>query len=170
MPRVRARIEPFGFETDPLCGPPMAQQSTETMGLFGTLIGWDQQKEATNVVLASQLIETASPELRRKIANRIAELILEKIRGTPEEVLENLSHRSRVVQMQFVALACNNLGISPNVPHVDCFHMVINPYLAEGRCEDRIASAVSTAEKYGVHVKWPCDSVKVDFIKLYRQG
>ena len=139
------------------------------MGLFGTLTGWDQQGEAVNVVLASQLIETASPELRQKIAKRIAELILEKIRGTPEEVLEKLSHRSRVVQMQFVALACNNLGISPNVPRVECFHTVVNPNLAEGRCEDRIASAVSTVEKYGAHFKWPGDNVKVDFIKLYRQ-
>jgi hypothetical protein len=39
------------------------------MGLFGTLIGWDQNIASLNACLASHLIDTANPDLKQKIGH-----------------------------------------------------------------------------------------------------
>lgn len=68
------------------------------MGLFGTLIGWDQQADAWNAALANDLVENASPELRLEIANRLV-IIQQQVQGSlagspqdtrkPEQAIEN---------------------------------------------------------------------------------
>jgi hypothetical protein len=133
------------------------------MGLFARLIGLDKDSAAINALLASDLIEAANNDLRQQITQGIADIAFEVYYGkrTREELLEDLSNRTRVVQMQFVALACNNLGISPNVPKIE-FNRVDNPYWAEGRVtEDILAFYVRFIEKRsGVRINWPGDSVK----------
>jgi hypothetical protein len=141
------------------------------MGLLGRLTGWDQYNEAFNAVMASHLIDTADADLRQKIAKQIVDLLLMKMTGTTEGLLADLSREPRIVQMQFVALACNSLGIAPNIPNM-CFSKVLSPYRAEGSAtEDDFASVVRFLQKVrGVRINWPGDSVKVDFIKLYNHG
>ena len=78
------------------------------MGLFGTLIGWDQQKDAHNAVLASHLVETASPRVKQNIARslvRIQRTVAHKS-GSDKDILCKLSELSRIKQMNF---CCHSL-------------------------------------------------------------
>src|ERR1700687_5216686 len=103
------------------------------MGLFGSLIGWDQQKDAHNAVLANHLAEAASPELKKEIANRLV-IIQQQVTGggsgDPQVILSELSKRSRIIQMNFIALACNSLVIPPRLRGLS-FAAVENPYRSE---------------------------------------
>lgn len=137
------------------------------MGLLGKLIGWDQQKDAWNAVLASNLVGNSSPELRRVIAERLI-LIQQQMRGhgagAPSEILADLSSRSRMVQMNFVALACNSLGIpaSIGVP----FAEVNNPYQSDSESSRaRIGSCIKSIQRsYKVIIDWPGNEKKENFI------
>ena len=137
------------------------------MGIFGRLTGWDQQKDAHNAVLASYLSETASRELRIEIAKRIV-LIQQQMRptmaGDPQSILADLSNRSRIVQMNFVALACNSLGIPPGLGGLQ-FQTVENPYRAEDESSlNRINVAIDDlSRRCGRRLSWPGNQERVDF-------
>jgi hypothetical protein len=138
------------------------------MGFLGRITGWDQQKDAHNAVLASHLAETASPELRREIVKRLV-LIQQQMRaagaGDPHAIVADLSHRPRIVQMNFIALACNSMGIPPGLSSLH-FQSVENPYRAENESSlNRIGVALDDlSRRSGRQLKWPGNHVKVDFL------
>lgn len=84
------------------------------MGLFGAMFGWDKSMGANNAVLASHLLENISEDLKLEITNQII-LIIRSVypRMTEEQALLDLNNALRVAQLNFVALACDNLGIPP---------------------------------------------------------
>lgn len=141
------------------------------MGFFGTLIGWDQSNGAVNAVLASYLIEKADRADRIKVAKEVVNIIASVQRRSLDLILQNISTQSRVVQMNFIALACDNLYIEPPVRN-NVWSRVDNPYrVGSDVDEHRISAAVYAIEKQdGVRITWPGDSVRIDFKKMYEEG
>lgn len=139
------------------------------MGLIGRLTGWDQFGAQQNAVLASHLLDTITPDLKQKIAAHIVNRLFEIYhrRRTVEELLEDLNNEPRGLQMQFVALACIDLGISPNIKN-HAFTYIANPYQARDWASDKeVGYTVQSTQKVsGIAVNWPGNDVKVDFTKL----
>ena len=69
--------------------------------------------------------------------------------------------------MNFVALACNDLGIEPPLNYF--WYPIRNPYAVGGHTKERdISISVRWFEKNrGVRISWPGDDVKVDFASWY---
>ena len=137
------------------------------MGLLGRLTGWDQQKDAHNAVVGSHLADTAHADAKRRIAERIVEIqrqVKGRYAGSLDDILRDLDSQPRSVQMNFVALACNSLGIQPNV-HGLYFNEVQNPYLAKGEATtERIDFVVRYVNaRYPVQVGWPGNDRRVSF-------
>lgn len=138
------------------------------MGFLGRITGWSQQKDAHNAVLASHLADTASQELRQEIVKRLI-LIQQQMRaggtGDPHAILEDLSRRPRIVQMNFIALACNSLGIPCGLSGLQ-FESVENPYRADNDSSlSRIGVALDDlSRRSGRQLHWPGNHVRVDFL------
>jgi len=142
------------------------------MGFFGSLFGWDQSMGALNAVLASHFIEKAPNVARQKIAREVFNIVTSVRRGQPlERILSELSNESRVVQMNFIALACDNLGIDPPVRN-NVWTRVKNPYQLNSQVDtNHLSAAVDVLFKQdGVKVVWPGNEAKIDFQKMYSNG
>lgn len=141
------------------------------MGFFGSLIGWDQSNGAVNAVLASYLIEKADCSTRIKIAKEVANIIASVQRQSVDLILQDIGKQSRVVQMNFIALACDNLNIDPPVRN-NVWSRVGNPYRVGGDIdENRISAAVYAIEKQdGVRITWPGNAARIDFEKMHEEG
>lgn len=141
------------------------------MGLFGSLTGFDPAMGATNALLASHLLDISNVATRQEIAREALRFISQFRRGVPvDEVLDQLSEMSRVTQMNFVALACDNLGIAPQQSGY-VWWRAKNPHVV-GRqvTECNLSVAVSMLEKDGHRVSWPGDEARIDFKQLYYEG
>lgn len=142
------------------------------MGFFGLFLGWDQSMGAVNAVLGSHLIEKTDAGTRKKISKEVADIVMRvRQRQQLEAILDEITTKNRVVQMNFVALACDNLGIDPPVRN-NVWTRVKNPYLIGSQVDaTRISLAVQAIEKQdGVRVVWPGNDVRVDFKKMYEHG
>ena len=147
------------------------------MGILGSLFGWDQSMGAMNAVLASYLIEKANRAERQRIAKEVANIISSVQRKlfvnghAPDGTLEAISKESRVIQMNFIALACDNLGIAPPVPN-RTWARLKNPYQMEYQVDaERISAAVGVIGKTDkVVIVWPGNDAKVDFKKMHQEG
>lgn len=139
------------------------------MGILGRITGWGQQKDAHNAVLASYLAETASPELRLEIVKRLI-LIQQRVRaagaGDSHLMVADLSNRSRIVQMNFIALACNSMGIPSGLNGLH-FESVENPYRSDNdNSLSRIGVALDDlSRRSGRQLHWPGNHVKIDFLE-----
>lgn len=141
------------------------------MGFFGSLIGYDQSMGALNAVLANNLIEKASASDKINIAVEVVNVIS---MGRPlklDLILNDISKQNRVVQMNFIALACDNLYILPTTSNTS-WTRIQNPYrIGEQVDSNHISAALNVIEKkYGLDVSWPGNSVVIDFKKMYKTG
>lgn len=142
------------------------------MGFFGSLFGWDQSMGALNAVLASHLIENAKPVVRKQIAQEVFNIITSVRRGQPlDRILAEISSETRVVQMNFIAIACDNLGIDPPVRN-NVWTRIQNPYQLRTQVDaTQLSAAIDAISKQdGVKVSWPGGDVAVDFRKMHRDG
>ena len=143
------------------------------MGFFSSLIGWDQTMCAMNAVLASCLIEKADYSTRIKIAQEVVYIIasVKHQSQSIDLILQDISKQPRVVQMNFVALACGNLYIDPPF-HNNLWSRVKNPYRTGAKLDEKyISAAVGVLKKQdGIRVTWPGNTVLVDFKKMYEDG
>ena len=143
------------------------------MSFFGSLFGWEKSMGALNAVLASHLLDKCDTDTRKLIAAEVYNIITSIRRGQPlDAVLMGLSGSSRIVQMNFVALACDNLGISPPVRN-NVWTRIQNPYqLDDGQISSaHIFSAVDVIAKQDVvRIFWPGNHVKIDFLLMHREG
>lgn len=141
------------------------------MGVFGSLFGWDQSMGAVNAVLANHLVATASNQQRKRIATEVGNIISSVQRRDINTVLRELSQASRAIQMNFVALACDNLGISPPIPN-NVWTRVNNPYVVGTQVDNqRINAAIAAIKKQdGVTVSWPGTSTKINFVQMLEAG
>jgi hypothetical protein len=71
--------------------------------------------------------------------------------------------------MNFIVLACNDLGIEPPIDDRVGWRPIRNPYSVGGHTKERDISAVVRwfAKNKGVSVDWPGDDVGVDFLSWY---
>lgn len=142
------------------------------MGFFGSLLGWDQSMGAVNAVLGSYLIEKTDASTRKRIAKEVADIVMRVRHGQQlETILDEITTKNRAVQMNFVALACDNLGIDPPVRN-NVWTRVKNPYLIGSQVDaTHISLAVRAIEKQdGVRVVWPGNDVRADFRAMYEGG
>jgi hypothetical protein len=142
------------------------------MGFFGSLFGFDQSMGAVNTVLASHLIEKANRSDRKRIASEVFNIITSVRRGQPlDTILTEISKETRVVQMNFIALACDNLGIAPPVRN-NVWTRVENPYRIGNQVDaQHISIAVDViAKQDGVRIAWPGNDSRIDFKKMHAEG
>jgi phage FluMu protein Com len=137
------------------------------MGLLGRLTGWDQTSEAHNAVVASHFLESATVGTKRRIVERLIEIqhsVKGRYAGSLDDILDDLNERPRSVQMNFVALACNSLGIQPDIRGLQ-FNDVRNPYFADDKSTlEKIDFTVRWINKrHPVNVAWPENSERVNF-------
>ena len=140
------------------------------MGLIGLLTGWDQDKAAGNAVLASHLLSRVNRQQKENIAGLIASHILKsRYRGTAEDVLRELNGDCRVTQMNFVALACRDLGIAPPFDDSVGWRNIRNPYMVGGHTKPRVinVSIWYINKNFCIHIDWPGDEVTIDFLSWY---
>lgn len=142
------------------------------MGILGSLFGWDQSMGAMNAVLASHLIENSNRAERQKIAGQVVKIISSvQHRQSADTILEAISVEPRVVQMNFIALACDNLGIAPPIRN-NVWARVENPYrIGEQVDANRISAAIQSLEKQdGIRVIWPGNDARISFKRMYEEG
>ena len=138
------------------------------MGVLGRLIGWDQQQEAHNAVLANDLVEQASPQTMHRFVDALVKIQHNAgfYQNQPaEKILAILSDLSRIQQMNFIAIACIEAGIPSTVRGVEFAH-VRNPYKADNASSlGRIGVAQKDlSRRAGRLLGWPGNNVKVDFL------
>jgi hypothetical protein len=92
-------------------------------------------------------------------------------RQTLEAVLKDVSKQSRVVQMNFIAIACDNLYISSPAPN-NPWTRVENPYRIGNQVDAaRIDAAIDAVLKLdGLRIIWPGDNVRINFEAMHKTG
>ena len=136
------------------------------MGFFGSLFGWDQSMGAVNAVLGSRFADIATAQEKRQVAVEIVKIIQSvRTNQLPTIALQRLGEEMRIVQTNFIALACDNLGIACPVPG-NVWTRLTNPYSVGSQIDEtRIAIAVAAILKQdGVNVAWPGNSCKINFL------
>lgn len=137
------------------------------MGFLGRISGWDQQKDAHNAIAAHHLALQASAELKESIAERLVLIQRHGHRShaEPPAIFAHLNEQPRIVQMNFVALACNSMGIPPMLRGIT-FTDVSNPYLADdSSSRARLSVACGDlSRRTGVALRWPGDDAKENFV------
>jgi hypothetical protein len=137
----------------------------DDMGLIGAMFGWDKSMGANNAVLASHLLENISEDLKLEITNQII-LIIRSVypRMTEEQALLDLNKASRIAQLNFVALACDNLGIPPLIKK-NAWTRIKNPHAVARDIDiDKINAAIaSVLMQDRVQINWPGNNVKINF-------
>lgn len=140
------------------------------MGLFGSLIGFDQLSGANNAVMANYLLENGDPTLAI-IAKDVVERILMGTQHNPLDfTLERINQESRIVQMNFIALSFDYFDINPFKGQV--WWRLNNPYALRGKVNNmHIEAAIKGITKSsGYQVTWPGDDKRINFKKLYETG
>lgn len=140
------------------------------MGLFSRAIGWDSQKHSHNAVLANHLVSVANPALKAELAKRL--IWLQKQVRAPgsnqsdESILRELSREPRVVQMNFIALACSSLGLPSLLNGIE-FAQISNPFRAKSdHNPDRIKVAIQNLSRIsGVRLSWPDSPLSIDLVE-----
>ena len=128
--------------------------------------------EAINAVMAYHYLERSDVDARKKVAREVARIIQSVNRHREEkEILEGISENALIVQMNFVALACDNMGIAP--PLRNCvWSRVSNPYLSNIKVKDfQITAAVAVIQQDdGIVVHWPGNEARINFVKMNQDG
>lgn len=127
---------------------------------------------AMNALLASHFIEKADRADRKKIANEVFIIVTSVRRGQSlDAILHEISNESRVVQMNFIAIACDNLGIQPAILN-NVWTRVKNPYQVGTQVDaSRLSVAIKAiAKQDGVQVSWPGNDAKINFKKMHSEG
>ena len=137
------------------------------MGLISSMFGWDKSMGANNAVLASHLLDNIGEKLKLEITDQIL-LIIKSVypRMTDQQALLDLNNASRVAQLNFVALACDNLGILPLIKN-NVWTRIKNPHQVANQVDiDRINVAIATVlVQDGVQINWPGNNVRINFTK-----
>lgn len=125
---------------------------------------------ALNAVMGSHVMECSDHSTKVIIADEIAKIIAsaryEKL--SKESILSELNQESRVVQMNFVALACDNLGIPPPFKN-SYWERIQNPYVTGSQVTELvIEGAIKAFNKEGNSgIIWPGISASFNFKLLY---
>ena len=137
------------------------------MGLISSMFGWDKSMGANNAVLASHLLDNIGENIKLEITDQIL-LIIKSVypRMTDQQALLDLNNASRVAQLNFVALACDNLGILPLIKN-NVWTRIKNPHQVANQVDiDRINVAIATVlVQDGVQINWPGNNVRINFTK-----
>jgi hypothetical protein len=142
------------------------------MGFFSSLFGWDQSMGALNAVLASHLIENSSLATNKLIAKQVIEIMRSvNTNMSDEKVIADLNKANRVVQMNFIAIACDNLGIPPKVPN-NVWTRIKNPYLIGQQVDESAIEASIDAifRQDKCRITWPGNQKQINFNTLLQNG
>ena len=128
------------------------------MSLFKRVTGIENHEGSLNALLALRLLRLSDPQTISSICDQIAEIMLRVspgFRNPREHLILELSSKPLVTQMNFVALACIELGLYANVEGMG-WYIVQNPYrLGENISLEHLKAATSTLKRYGADGFWP---------------
>ncbi|KAA6185289.1 hypothetical protein F2Q65_09320 [Thiohalocapsa marina] len=142
------------------------------MGVFGTLFGFDQTMGAQNAILAETVLAKAPARERQRLAREVVK-IMQSVRPiSAETALEELDEAPVVAQLNFVALACDRLGVEPPLPRF-VWTRVNNPFLVADQVTERHLSSalkVISGKARAGQLAWQGHEKHYDFTRLYENG
>jgi hypothetical protein len=141
------------------------------MGIFGSLFNSSKTMAAINAVMANHVLEHTSQTQRKHIASEVVKIISSVQKRDRLRIIEDLNERDRVTQLNFVALACDNLGI--NAPFKKCdWTRIKNPFAtARDMPEIMIESAIVAIKRDDqTTIKWPGVSKSINFSLMLETG
>lgn len=143
------------------------------MGLLGILTGWDKTMAAINAVMANHVLENANGQTRQLIAQQVLEIITSvQTWADKSSLLKELNNDNRVVQLNFVALACDNLGIQEPFKK-SAWTRVKNPYSSSAGVDDMAIRSAIDAIRYddkSTAISWPGIESSIDFGAMIESG
>ena len=110
-----------------------------------------------NAVLANQFITSCDQKQNALVSSQIITIISSVQRKkSQQEVIRKLNTEPLLVQMNFVAIACDNLGIQPIVPS-NVWTRINNPYSLISKVTNyHIEAALEPIKKQdGYSLTWP---------------
>ena len=119
--------------------------------------GYDQSMAVVNAVLANQFITSCDQKQNALVSSQIITIISSVQRKkSQQEVIRKLNTEPLLVQMNFVAIACDNLGIQPIVPS-NVWTRINNPYSLISKVTNyHIEAALEPIKKQdGYSLTWP---------------
>jgi hypothetical protein len=141
------------------------------MGIFGSLFNSSNTMAAINAVMANHVLEHTSQTQRKHIASEVVKIISSVQKRDRLRIIEDLNDRDRVTQLNFVALACDNLGI--NAPFKKCdWTRIKNPFAtARDMPEIMIDSAIVAIKRDDqTTITWPGVSKSINFSLMLETG
>jgi hypothetical protein len=140
------------------------------MGLIGFLTGRDQDKAATNAVLAQLILAHLNSSQKKAVITSIINRLKKKYNDSDEAVVVSLNEDDRICQLNLVALACYELQIPPTVDGGRGWRRLRHPLISAGLVkQQQLESAINYIRlKTGIDVKWPGSNVKIDFLPWYQ--
>jgi len=140
------------------------------MGLIGFLTGRDQDKAATNAVLAQHTLTRLDSAQKKAIITSIINRLKLKYNYTDEDVVLNLNNDDRICQLNLVAHACRDLQMPPTVDDGRGWRRLRHPLITAGFVKQKqLDHAVEyIRQKTGISVDWPGSNVKIDFLPWWQ--
>lgn len=123
------------------------------MGLFRKLLGIPSFSGATNALLVEMVLPTLTDEQRRQIKNKLVSIYRNggSPRASEESALSSISSSGRIVLLNFIALALNELGYLPPLKNED-WSVVRNPFHDETTESNLWAVSKRLKSTHGVNV------------------
>lgn len=139
------------------------------MGFLSRISGFDNHLAAINIILANKFYDSSSSEEKYDAVREIVRVQRQiKGRGAGElrEILRDLDSQPRTVQMQFIALACRNMGVTTEMKTID-FYLVENPYRAKHISDEKILDTARVLSRQThVSYSWPGMDQIISFTRL----
>lgn len=124
------------------------------MGFFKSLFrGTKGFATATNALLAEHMLPTLDSETKDRLRSQIAHILRAGgRRDLPDDrVNRSFNSRERLVQLNLIAIALNDLGIEPPF-RGEFWHEVRNPFLPNIYDEDDLVAVQSRlSHQHGIH-------------------
>lgn len=124
------------------------------MGLLSKLFGIPSFGGATNSLLVELVLPSLTPQQKEQLKTQLVEVFRRGgfPRTPPEVALRDINRSTRITQLNFLALAMNELGYQPPLKN-EFWHEIRNPFDA-GLADDSAVWSVAKRLKstHGVEV------------------
>lgn len=133
------------------------------MGLFRKLLGMPSFGGATNALLVEIMLPAFTGNQKREIKNKLVSIYRNggSSRASEEAALSSISSSGRIVLLNFIALALNELGYLPPLKN-EYWSVVRNPFSEETTESNLWAVSKRLKSTHGVDVSIGKDPINFD--------